>query len=107
MRRRRLRPGLPGTPEVPEPTVGPSTPSGVSSAAPILENPHRPVPGANAWPDDAVLLTYAELRALVALHLDLAREQMPNTQPWGWVKERARAMRDGETPLLLSEVMEP
>lgn len=67
----------------------------------------RPVPAANAWPDDAVLLTYAELRALVSLHLDLCRETMPGVAPWDWIKDRARAMRDGETPLLLSEVMEP
>jgi hypothetical protein len=68
--------------------------------------PLRPVPATNAWPDDAVLLTYAELRGLVSLHLDLVRECMPRTEPWGWVEARARAMRDGETPLLLSEVME-
>jgi hypothetical protein len=67
---------------------------------------HRPMPAANAWPDEAVLLTYAELRGLVSLHLDLCRECMPNVGPWDWIKERARAMRDGETPLLLSEVME-
>jgi hypothetical protein len=93
-------------PQQPRPQVQDRIPDAPPRGA-NLETPHRPHPAANAWPDDAVTLTYAELRRLVALHLDLARNQMPNTQPWGWVKERARAMRDGETPLLLSEVMEP
>jgi hypothetical protein len=99
----RVRPGLPGTPEVPEPTVGPSSPSGVSSAA----EPPRPHPAANAWPDDAVTVTYAELRRLVALHLELCSATMPRDAPWDWMRMRAGAVRDGETPLLLSEVMEP
>lgn len=68
---------------------------------------HRPLLAANAWPDDALTLTYAELRRLVALHLDLARQGMPNTSPWAWVAERARAVRDGEVPLLVAEVLDP
>lgn len=67
---------------------------------------HRPVPAANAWPDDAVLLTYAELRRLVALHLDLARQGMPREKPWEWIASRGRAVRDGEVPLLLAEVLD-
>jgi hypothetical protein len=107
-RRRRPEPErpLPGLAE-PPPLIRPSIipPEELARVRPYDDSAHRPAPGANAWPDDAVLLTYGELRALVALHLDLARECMPNTQPWGWVKDRARAMRDGETPLLLAEVL--
>jgi hypothetical protein len=68
--------------------------------------PARPHPASNAWPDNAVTVSYAELRKLVALHLDLARQAMPNTSPWAWIKHRAQAMRDGEAPLLLSEVLD-
>jgi hypothetical protein len=117
LRRRRGLDSFPVPPPVPvtHPVDAAHPPADFDDGPPDLErswrltsaNPDRPMPGANAWPDDAVLLTYAELRSLIALHLDLARNQMPNTQPWGWVKERARAMRDGETPLLLSEVMKP
>lgn len=67
----------------------------------------RPHPAANAWPDDAVTVTYGELRRLVALHLDLTWQGMPHTEPWAWVRARAGAIRDGEAPLLLAEVMEP
>jgi hypothetical protein len=67
----------------------------------------RPHPAANAWPDDAVTVTYAELRRLVALHLELCASTMPKDSPWDWMRMRARALRDGETPLLLAEVMEP
>lgn len=66
---------------------------------------HRPVPSANAWPDDAVLVTYGELRRLVALHLDLARQGMPRDRPWDWVAMRAEAVGSGEVPLLLSEIL--
>jgi hypothetical protein len=66
----------------------------------------RPLPGANAWPDAAVLLTYAELRQLVALHLELCSSTMPADRPWEWMRLRAGAIRDGEAPLLLSEVMD-
>lgn len=96
-------PGLapdPSLGEPADPAVGPSTPSGVSSA-------HRPAPAANAWPDDAVLLTYGELRRLIALHLTLCASTMPHDRPWGWMKARARAVEDGEAPLLLSEVLSP
>jgi hypothetical protein len=71
------------------------------------EPPDRPHPAANAWPDDAVTVTYAELRRLIALHLDLCSATMPADAPWDWMRMRAGAVRDGETPLLLSEVMEP
>lgn len=87
---------------VPEPTVGPSAPSGVSSA-----NAPRPHPAANAWPDDHVTVSYAELRRLVALHLELCSATMPRDAPWDWMRMRAGSVRDGETPLLLSEVMDP
>lgn len=87
-------------PETPEPTTDVAGPSGASSA-------HRPVPGANAWPDDAVLLTYGEIRALIALHLDNTWQTMPKEHPWLWISRRARSMRDGEAPLLLSEILDP
>lgn len=67
---------------------------------------HRPIPAANAWPDDAVLVTYAELRRLVALHLEVCRQSMPREKPWEWLTLRAGAVRDGEAPLLLSEVLD-
>lgn len=77
-------------------------------AAPRTEpaDVHRPVPAANVWPDDAVLVTYSELRRLVALHLDLARQGMPADRPWRWIAARADAVRDGEAPLLIAEVLE-
>jgi hypothetical protein len=59
---------------------------------PIEEDPRRPHP--DAWPDDAVLLRYAELRRLVALHL----ERYTNTRV-------ARAMLEGDVPLRLAEVL--
>jgi hypothetical protein len=74
---------------------------------PAAEEPPRPHPAANAWPDDAVTVTYAELRRLVALHLELCSATMPRDKPWDWMRMRAGAVRDGETPLLLSEVMDP
>lgn len=67
----------------------------------------RPVPGGNAWPDDAVLLTYGELRRLIALHLTYVGATLPRDRPWVWVAERARAVEDGEAPLLISEVLSP
>ncbi len=63
-------------------------------------------PSGDSWPEDGITLTYGELRRLIALHLDQAWQGMPHHQPWGWVRARATAMRDGETPLLLSEVLE-
>jgi hypothetical protein len=87
MRLRRLRSGTP--------------------AAVRLRPETRPLPAANAWPDDAVLVTYTELRRLVAHHLDLAAQLMPQDRPWSWMRTRIKAIRDGEAPLLLSEVMEP
>lgn len=71
-----------------------------------VTNPHRPVPAANAWPDDAVLLTYSEVRRLVALHLDVCRQSMPRDKPWEWMALRATALREGEVPLLLVEVLD-
>lgn len=66
---------------------------------------HRPLPGSNAWPDAAVLLTYAEIRRLIALHLDNLSRTMGHTHPWTDARRTAEAMRAGETPLLLSEVL--
>jgi hypothetical protein len=103
-------PGLSDSPAGrPPPPVRPSIipPEELSRVRPWDGDAHRPVPAANAWPDDAVLLTYAELRRLVAQHLDMAWQGMPNVEPWLWVRHRAKAMRDGESPLLLSEVMDP
>jgi hypothetical protein len=60
---------------------------------PVEEDPRRPHP--DAWPDDAVLLTYGELRRLVALHLDRYHAD----------DGAARAMLDGDVPLRVSEVL--
>lgn len=74
--------------------------------AEVSGDPRRPTPAANAWPDDAVLLTYAELRRLVALHLDVCRRSMPRDKPWEWMALRSTAVRDGEVPLLIAEVLD-
>jgi hypothetical protein len=97
MRWRRQRP----EPEIPLPGLAPD-PSLGEPADPAL---NRPQPAANAWPDDAVLLTYGELRRLIALHLTLCASTMTQDRPWVWIKERARAVSEGEAPLLISEVL--
>lgn len=74
--------------------------------AQLLSSPHRPHPEADSWPDDAVLITYSELRRLIALHLETCGRTMPSAEPWRFVQMRAAGMRDGEVPLLLSEVLE-
>lgn len=56
-------------------------------------DPRRP--HLDSWPDDAVLLRYRELRDLVALHLDRYAEG-----------DAARAMREGDVPLRLAEVLD-
>jgi hypothetical protein len=62
---------------------------------PIEEDPHRPHPAASTWPDDAVLLTYRELRRLVSLHLE---RYVDDPAP-------ARAMLEADVPLRLGEVL--
>jgi hypothetical protein len=69
-------------------------------------SPYRPHPPVNAWPDDALTVTYAELRALVAHHLELAAQMAPRDRPWAWLDARALAVRDGEAPLLISDVLD-
>jgi hypothetical protein len=59
----------------------------------LAQDPRRP--RLDMWPDDAVTLTYPELRRLVALHLDRYCE--PGS---------GRAMREGDVPLRLSEVLD-
>lgn len=80
---------------------------GLADPPPGGQPPYRPHPAANAWPDDAVTVTYAELRRLVALHLDLCAQIAPKDRPWEWLRFRAAAIRDGEAPLLLVDVMGP
>jgi hypothetical protein len=75
------RPGL-----APDPTLDEAL------AGPVDDDPRRPHP--DSWPDDAVLLRYRELRDLVALHLDRYADA-----------RTARAMRDGDVPLRLAEVL--
>lgn len=58
----------------------------------VEDDPRRP--HLDSWPDDAVLLRYRELRDLVALHLDRYADA-----------GSARAMRDGDVPLRLAEVL--
>jgi hypothetical protein len=67
---------------------------------------HRPHPAANAWPDDALTLSYIELRRLIALHLAQLAATMPRDRPWLFAEAAARAMAEGETPLRLREVLE-
>lgn len=67
--------------------------------------PYRPDAG-GVWPDSHLTLSYGELRALIALHLDLCWQGMPGAEPWAYVRARSAAMRDGETPLLVGEVLE-
>jgi len=64
---------------------------------PIEEDPRRP--HLDAYPSDALLLTYAEVRKLLALHIAAVADSI--LSPSG----QARAMRDGETPLRLAEVL--
>lgn len=59
---------------------------------PVAEEPRRP--RLDYFPADALLLTYPEVRRLLALHLEQCGAD-----------DAARAMRDGETPLRLSEVL--
>jgi hypothetical protein len=68
-------------------------PDGTTVPGGLGTDPRRPRP--DWYPDDAVTLTYPELRALVALHLDRYCE--PGS---------GRAMRDGDVPLRLAEVLD-
>jgi hypothetical protein len=61
---------------------------------PLEEDPRRP--SLDAWPDDAVLLTYAELRRLVSLHLERYNAD----------EGAARAVLEGDVPLRVSEVLD-
>jgi hypothetical protein len=61
---------------------------------PLDEDPRRP--SLDAWPDDAVLLTYAELRRLVSLHLERYNADAGT----------ARAVLEGDVPLRVSEVLD-
>jgi hypothetical protein len=60
----------------------------------LADEPRRPRP--DWYPDDAVTLTYRELRQLLGLHLDRCAAD----------PDLARAMRDGESPLHLAEVLD-
>lgn len=76
-----------------------------ASATSALLAAYRPDAG-GAWPEDRVTVSYAELRRLIALHLSTCAQTMPRERPWHFMALRARAMLDGEVPLLLSEVMD-
>ena len=103
----RLRPDAQPAP-MPEPAdAWPSSLLPLTEPDGLDRDSHRPHPAANAWPDDAVLLTYAELRRLVALHLELCAATCTGEKPWAYMRARAAAVRDGEAPLLVAEVMEP
>jgi hypothetical protein len=69
-------------------------PGDAAAAGTVEGDPRRPHP--DAWPDDAGLLRYRELRDLVALHLDRYADT-----------RTARALRDGDVPLRLAEVLRP
>jgi hypothetical protein len=62
------------------------------------DDPRRP--RLDSWPDDAVTLTYHELRNLVALHLRAADSSVLTGSAL------ARAVCDGEVPLRVSEVLD-
>jgi hypothetical protein len=61
---------------------------------PIAEDPRRP--SLDHFPDDAILLTYREVRQLLALHLEACSDS----------PHLARAMREGESGLRLAEVLD-
>lgn len=61
-------------------------------------DPRRPRP--DWYPEDAVTLTYRELRQLLALHVAAVADSIQSAAG------QARAMRDGETPLRLAEVLD-
>jgi hypothetical protein len=65
----------------------------IAEQPPLDSDPRRP--HLDSWPDDAVLLRYRELRHLVSLHLD--RYCDPRS---------AAAMREGDVPLRLAEVLD-
>lgn len=69
--------------------ASPAIPAGVLS-----DDPRRP--GVDAWPDDAVLLTYRELRRLVCLHLER----------YGVDAKIVRAVLEADVPLRLTEVLD-
>jgi hypothetical protein len=60
----------------------------------LADDPRRPRP--DWYPDDAVTLSYRELRQLLGLHLERCAQD----------PDLARAMRDGESPLHLAEVLD-
>lgn len=71
------------------------------------EEPRNPQesPAAGRSPYDSVTLLYGELRQLIALHLDQARLTMGRRAPWTDVERLAGAVRDGEAPLRLGEIL--
>lgn len=86
-------------------TAAPTEEEEAASATSALLAAYRPDAG-GAWPEDRVTVSYAELRRLIALHLSTCAQTMPRERPWHFMALRARAMLDGEVPLLLSEVMD-
>lgn len=65
---------------------------------PITEDPRRP--RLDHFPDDAILLTYREIRRLLALHLEGCGSSVLSGHGL------AQAMREGEAPLRLAEVLD-
>lgn len=65
---------------------------------PLEEEPRRP--RLDHFPHDALLLTYREVRQLLALHIEAVADSIMSASG------QARAMREGETPLRLSEVLD-
>lgn len=62
-------------------------------------------PDEGVWPDGGITLTWHELRLLIALHLDQLGYTLGRVAPWDDARRTAQAMRDGETPLRVSEVV--
>jgi hypothetical protein len=69
-----------------------------ASPHPIEEDPRRP--HLDSYPEDAILLTYREVRQLLGLHIEAVGDSVLSA------RDQARAMRDGETPLRLAEVLD-
>lgn len=65
---------------------------------PLAEDPRRP--RLDHFPTDAITLTYREVRQLLGLHVEAVGDSVLSAA------DQARAMREGETPLRLAEVLD-
>ena len=82
---------------VPLPPVDARTLGRLADLPPLDEDPRRP--RLDHFPTDAITLTYREVRQLLGLHLEACATAVD-------AHDQARAMREGETPLRLAEVLD-